>query len=410
MSNRTRSERKLFACGYNGFAQLPLKGDTSEQSRAVLYPQQCAICPQDSHLIHCLAVGWSRCCIKKGKEICLSGHPIDHNSRKSITDDVDNIGSIHCFDGRLFTTVSTSSNVLVETCPTKLEVLKVKDQDERDVKVIYLDSDVNNLFALTGEDAGKLERSEKGFIYKTIFNNGQVDALSCGKEHVLFLTRAGVVFSFGAGSRGQLGHGIVQDKLEEPTQVDAIAAVPIKAIAAGGWHSVVISEYGDLYIWGWNVNGQLGFPKQFTKESPDIPSSPAAKRKRCSTTEEAHQHQRTASSPKSPKEAPFSEDKDLAEGDSLAVSFLTSPQILDMSPPEEILVKSASCGSRHTAAVTRDGRLYTWGFGQWGQLGHGDQWTQDHPIRVESFSDNAKVIEVYCREWNTFILVEDNTT
>lgn len=367
MSNKAQSEKKLFACGYNGFAQLPLKEDTSEQSRAVLYPQQCAICPQDSQLIHCLAVGWSRCCIKKGKEICLSGHPIDHNSRKSITDDVDNIGSIHCFDGRLFTTVSTSSNVLVETCPTKLEVLKVKDQDERDVKVIYLDSDVNNLFALTGEDAGKLERSEKGFIYKTIFNNGQVDALSCGKEHVLFLTKAGVVFSFGA-------------------------------------------EYGDLYIWGWNVNGQLGFPKQFTKESPDIPSSPAAKRKRCSTTEEAHQHQRTASSPKSPEEAPFSEDKDLAEGDSLAVSFFTSPQILDMSPPEEILVESASCGSRHTAAVTRDGRLYTWGFGQWGQLGHGDQWTQDHPIRVDSFSDNAKVIEVYCREWNTFILVEDNTT
>lgn len=89
--------------------------------------------------------------IVTGKEICLSGHPIDHNSRKSITNDVDNIGSIHCFDGRLFTTVSMSSNVLVETCPTKLEVLKVKDQDERDVKVIYLDSDVNNLFALTGK-------------------------------------------------------------------------------------------------------------------------------------------------------------------------------------------------------------------------------------------------------------------
>lgn len=98
----------------------------------------------------------------------------------------------------------------------------------------------------------------------------------------------------------------------------------------------------------------------------------------------------------------------MAEEDSLAVSFLTSPQILDMSPPEEILVESASCGSRHTAAVTRDGRLYTWGFGQWGQLGHRDQWTKDHPTRVDSFS--AKVIEVYCREWNTFILVEDNTT
>lgn len=31
-------------------------------------------------------------------------------------------------------------------------------------------------------------------------------------------------------------------------------------IAAGGWHSAAISAFNDLYMWGWNVNGQLGLP------------------------------------------------------------------------------------------------------------------------------------------------------
>lgn len=31
-------------------------------------------------------------------------------------------------------------------------------------------------------------------------------------------------------------------------------------IAAGGWHSAAISAFNDLYVWGWNVNGQLGLP------------------------------------------------------------------------------------------------------------------------------------------------------
>lgn len=31
-------------------------------------------------------------------------------------------------------------------------------------------------------------------------------------------------------------------------------------IAAGGWHCAAISAFNDLYVWGWNVNGQLGLP------------------------------------------------------------------------------------------------------------------------------------------------------
>lgn len=45
-----------------------------------------------------------------------------------------------------------------------------------------------------------------------------------------------------------------------PTLVEALAGIKIIDIAVGGWHSAAISEFGDLYVWGWNKHGQLGIP------------------------------------------------------------------------------------------------------------------------------------------------------
>jgi len=42
--------------------------------------------------------------------------------------------------------------------------------------------------------------------------------------------------------------------------VDALAGLRVMLIAAGGWHSAAVTECGDLYTWGWNQSGQLGFP------------------------------------------------------------------------------------------------------------------------------------------------------
>lgn len=62
------------------------------------------------------------------------------------------------------------------------------------------------------------------------------------------------------------------------------------------------------------------------------------------------------------------EDGKLGHGDTLT---LETPKII-----ENLLSKRVSyiaCGSSHSAAITSDGELYTWGQGQYGRLGHGDE-------------------------------------
>ena len=78
----------------------------------------------------------------------------------------------------------------------------------------------------------------------------------CGKEHCMLLTEHGQVYTWGGGSRGQLGHGTLTSE-ETPRLVLALDGLRIIKIAAGGWHSAAISESHDLYMFGWNESGQL---------------------------------------------------------------------------------------------------------------------------------------------------------
>ena len=45
-------------------------------------------------------------------------------------------------------------------------------------------------------------------------------------------------------------------------------------------------------------------------------------------------------------------------------------------------IRDVAAGSNHSAAVTSSGELYTWGLGEYGRLGHGDNLTQLTPKRV----------------------------
>jgi alpha-tubulin suppressor-like RCC1 family protein len=52
-------------------------------------------------------------------------------------------------------------------------------------------------------------------------------------------------------------------------------------------------------------------------------------------------------------------------------------------------IVSADCGSAVTAAVDRRGRLYTWGSGLHGVLGHGDSQTYTKPTMVQDLKSEV---------------------
>ena len=49
-------------------------------------------------------------------------------------------------------------------------------------------------------------------------------------------------------------------------------------------------------------------------------------------------------------------------------------------------MRDIACGSSHSAAIISNGDVYTWGLGEYGRLGHGDNTTQLRPKQVNNVS------------------------
>ncbi|XP_073687954.1 RCC1 domain-containing protein 1 [Garra rufa] len=200
-------------------------------------------------------------------------------------------------------------------------------------------------------------------------------SLALGSEHAVLLTSDGIVYSWGSGSHGQLGHGALTSQ-EEPQIVEALWGVPIRAVSAGNWHSASISTGGDLYMWGWNESGQLGLPSRGLEKEK-------LKLKSCGNAEQ-----------------PINEDE--KKQADVFISIQAFPALVDVPNVSEI--SKISCGSRHTAAVTGTGDLYTWGWGHYGQLGHGTENSTDEPTLVDYFPSHQMCVkDVVCGLWNTFV-------
>lgn len=66
----------------------------------------------------------------------------------------------------------------------------------------------------------------------------------------------------------------------------------------------------------------------------------------------------------------------------LFLSFRSYPRPKMVESLQGKHVKEIACGSGHSAAITTNGELYTWGQGSHGRLGHGDTANQSKPKQV----------------------------
>jgi RCC1 and BTB domain-containing protein len=59
----------------------------------------------------------------------------------------------------------------------------------------------------------------------------------------------------------------------------------------------------------------------------------------------------------------------------------------------------------HTVGLTKKGELYTWGYNDCGQLGHGDLLSRYKPTRVKSL-EGSIVIKIACGANNVAVLTD----
>jgi hypothetical protein len=107
----------------------------------------------------------------------------------------------------------------------------------------------------SGNEAVLLPRIIRGFGPGT---GRYIVAVSAGKHHTLAATQSGELFSWGSNRDGRLGYG-APDTQPTPRRVGGgLHGVVVTAVAAANRHSVALTAAGDVFTFGSNAAGQLG--------------------------------------------------------------------------------------------------------------------------------------------------------
>ena len=100
--------------------------------------------------------------------------------------------------------------------------------------------------------------------------NYQFAQVACGDDHVLALTTAGHVYTWGAGQSAQLGRRIIERRKINGLSPERLALRNIVLIGTGSFHSFAVNAKGAVFAWGLNMSGQTGVSVEKGGDEPII--------------------------------------------------------------------------------------------------------------------------------------------
>mmetsp|Transcript_28803 Transcript_28803/g.51702 ORF Transcript_28803/g.51702 Transcript_28803/m.51702 type:complete len:989 (-) Transcript_28803:130-3096(-) len=201
-----------------------------------------------------------------------------------------------------------------------------------------------------------------------------------GGDHCIVFTTDNEVYSFGRGNAGALGTGDNNNRVV-PTKVQGMSKKEIAGCAAGLQHSIVWTTDNDVYACGSGKEGQLGLGDTDNRMTFTLVRGLSGKQILGVSCGDAHTVAWTADGVYS-----FGHGKYGQLGHGETKNILTPTPISVLTGKK---IVGAACGASHTVVWTEEDEVFSFGYGKYGQLGHGDTSNQLVPTLVQSLRGRA---------------------
>jgi alpha-tubulin suppressor-like RCC1 family protein/tRNA A-37 threonylcarbamoyl transferase component Bud32 len=163
-------------------------------------------------------------------------------------------------------------------------------------------------------------------ILNQYLNNEFVIDISCGARHSLVLTNCGEVYVWGENRFRQVDNGCNNKQLR-PIKVKGFNNERVVMISCGWCHSMALTECGHVYSWGYNEFGQLGIGNNVNSNEPKFVS------------------------------------------------------VIDENKCN-VFIEKISCGEDHSLLLSSDGYIYAFGRNLFGELGNQQENNELSPYRI----------------------------
>ncbi|XP_069958425.1 probable E3 ubiquitin-protein ligase HERC1 isoform X3 [Cherax quadricarinatus] len=207
------------------------------------------------------------------------------------------------------------------------------------------------------------------------------------------------VYVWGSNSSHQLAEG-TQDKILAPKLTHAFNSV--QQVEAGQYCTFVVHKDGGISACGKGSYGRLGLGDSNNQASPRRLNLDTRIR-RVSSSKGSDGHTIAHSTSGQVYTWGDGDYGKLGHGNNVTQKY---PRLI-AGPLTGKVVRWVSAGYRHSACVTQEGELYTWGEGDYGRLGHGDSTSRNVPTLVRDISGVGQVV---CGSAHTLALSADSRT
>lgn len=231
-----------------------------------------------------------------------------------------------------------------------------------------------------------------GIVYNSVFSEN-IEKIVSGKSHTLILTNEGFVFAFGWNRAGQIGNGnnknvskIVKIKINKNEYLKDIID-----IGAGDIHSIALKRDGTVLTWRGNFSGQLG---NLTFENSSYPVVVKYKNGQIvkDIVKVAAGWDFSVILKKDGTVWTFGDNKYGQLGDGTIKNKNYAVQVKGPNGKgflENII--DIKAGAFHVLALSKNGTVWCWGDNEFGQLGDGTYIQRLFPVELKKIRNIEKI-------------------
>lgn len=356
------SSRKLYSFGFNAFQQT---GDKEEENNVIIKVPQC-----HSNINKVLFTSWETTILLNGKKspylfieqdvdnlkidadmVVVWGFKPDwFDKMESLISEAKKVKSVFGDPNEVLGILDEEGSISYATSKET-----VKDKCKAVEQAVYCSSLKSIFTLLKNGRVQQINVETDSIIDVPLPPSIHVKKLCASNTHVLFLTndKYTPIYALGSNRFSQLGidyHG--QQETIEPKAIDYFSGLgTVTDIACGLFHSAVIVE-GDLYTFGLNRDGRLGWGQE---QEDDVIA--------CAVFLDSHDQ------------------------------------------PIEVDVVKVVCGSSHTLVLDSQGNLWSCGSNKYAQLGRKIQEEyDDYFCQCTTITKEEKIIDIYASRWNSFFI------
>jgi len=221
------------------------------------------------------------------------------------------------------------------------------------------------------------------------------------------------LFTWGFGKFGQLGHGD-ETNTYAPREIDRVMlqGQTIASVHAGFLFNTLVTKKGDVYSWGYGKTNQHGQENKIQLVPRKIKS---LQRSPVKTVSNGCEHVLCLLESGAVVSWGNGDFGKLGHGNELSIH---EPKNVKFNPRGSIcldedeetnifFIVSIACGHQHSLAVDDTGNVFSWGLGEEGRLGHGDETIRLAPKKIRVFSEqHLKVASIKCGWAHSLALTE----